>query len=233
MNKPISGIHTLMDYYPTPDASSRSQIVEIWLDQNIEEQRRARIKEKRATARKEREMEKDVQRRAQEFDPRSFLRVVSLNLCCAIFGFNIVMSVLTRASPKGRSRLDGDLNWVISVPVAVLAFLWETSRFSIRWRRLLVRSDHIWDAAGEAVLSVLAAICTILAAFQAAQHNLHNANSPNEIYQHIGPEASVTAMLGLLTISSLGLKTLAVMSLFKGKSGPRRMGEKPSIDSMA
>ena len=61
-------------------------------------------------------------------------------------------------------------------------------------------------------------VCTILAAFQAAQHDLHNASSPNEIYQHIGPEVAIAGMLGLLTFSSLGLKTLAVMSLFRGRA---------------
>lgn len=215
-----------------PDASDRSQIIEVWLDQHLEEQRRARNAERRAADRRAQEMEDEIARRAQAFNSRSLLRVISLNLCSMIFGFNIVMSVLTRAGPKGRSRLDGDLNWVMSVPVAILVFLWETSRFALGWKRLLERSDHIWDAAGEAVLSVLAAICTILAAFQAAQHNLHNASSPNEIYQHIGPEVAVTAMLGLLTISSLGLKTLALMQLFKGKPRRRCKGKQPAKESM-
>ena len=55
--------------------------------------------------------------RSRKFDPRSFLRVASMNLSAAIIGFNIVMSVLVKSSPKGLSILDINLNWIISIPI--------------------------------------------------------------------------------------------------------------------
>jgi len=40
-----------------------------------------------------------------------------MNLSAAIIGFNIVMSVLVKSSPKGLSILDINLNWIISIPI--------------------------------------------------------------------------------------------------------------------
>ncbi len=54
-------------------------------------------------------------------DIKSPLRVLSMNLCSAIFGFNIVMSVLVEDSPQGINLLDGELNFLISIPVVGLS----------------------------------------------------------------------------------------------------------------
>jgi hypothetical protein len=50
------------------------------------------------------------------FDPKSCLRVISMNLCSAVFGFNIVIGTVIRSSPRGISLLDIELNWIISLP---------------------------------------------------------------------------------------------------------------------
>src|SRR5512142_3193948 len=51
------------------------------------------------------------------FNAKTFLRVVSLNLCSAIFGFNIVIGTVIRNSPRGMSVLDIELNWIMSLPI--------------------------------------------------------------------------------------------------------------------
>ncbi len=124
------------------------------------------------------------------------------------------------------------LNWILSVPVVCLlclpvdlresvmekkteanarqagiAFLWEMSRFVLRWRRRREwqRRDQLLEAVVEALLGVISAICAILAAFQAAQHRSFNARTAaadGRRYHDVGLEIALAVLLGFPDVSS-------------------------------
>ncbi len=93
--------------------SQQAEAVERWLDRTEPSPREMQMEvpEKRTTTLPERP------RPAQSFHFKSFARVCSLNLCSAIFGLNIVLSMLVKSSPTGGSILDSHLYWIISIPV--------------------------------------------------------------------------------------------------------------------
>ena len=53
----------------------------------------------------------------QRFSAKAFLRLLSMNLCSAIFGYSIVMAVLVQRAPPSDNVLEGRLNLLISVPI--------------------------------------------------------------------------------------------------------------------
>lgn len=99
--------------------SQQAELVERWLD----EQKKHRAKGKEVDRADKPEQEKEMERiPPATFNFKAFLRVMSMNLCCTMFGFNIVMSYLIKSSPGGMSILDQELNWIISIPVVSTPF---------------------------------------------------------------------------------------------------------------
>jgi len=93
-----------------------------------------------------------------------------------------------------------DISTTDCPPQACLIFAWETWRFLLAWRRPWDYRDLRLDVAMEAFLGVVAAICSILAAFQTAQHRGYNLRYPNKDprYQDVWLEMALAIMLGFL-----------------------------------
>ncbi|KAL1842293.1 hypothetical protein VTK73DRAFT_3156 [Phialemonium thermophilum] len=189
-----------------PLSPASREAIEHWIDQQSLERRR----DEEFAVPKPRNRWDAAAERPDSFDPRSFLRVASLNLCSAIFGINVVLGILvgsrgagdaTRSTPRG-TTLDTTLSPLISVPAAGAAFIWELSRFAVVWLRSQPREamrDAAVDATAHAVLGFTSAICTILAAFQAAQHRAFNTRSRGGVgYRDVEPCIALSALLGLL-----------------------------------
>ncbi|KAH8899055.1 hypothetical protein GQ53DRAFT_742161 [Thozetella sp. PMI_491] len=153
------------------------------------------------------------------FNLKSFFRVFSLNLCSAILGFNIVMNVLVQRGPKSDNIIDNRLNFLISVPVAGVAFLWELTSFLLGYARQLPRRHLLVDVAAEAILAIGAAMSAIVAAFQASRHQAYNSTTDGPQYEDVGLEIALAVLLGCLMVSSLGVKALSVIEWNKRKCG--------------
>jgi sterol desaturase/sphingolipid hydroxylase (fatty acid hydroxylase superfamily) len=80
-----------------------------------------------------------------------------------------------------------------------LIFSWELFRFALQWRRPWDTRDVRLDVAMEGFFGVISAICSILAAFQTAQHRAHNARNDVLKYQDVWLEMGLAIMLGFLT----------------------------------
>ena len=159
-----------------------------------------------------------------------FLRVCSACLGSAALAVGAVTYVLvhrTGPSPSGGTPLDGRLGWVIAVPVAAVALLWQLTRLSLlAWHGGRSVSLLVVDLALEGLLAVGSVICAILAGFQAARHTAYNQRHHGEtnLYHDVGPEISLVVLLALLSFSSFGLLALNVVEANRRRRTRTRRG---------
>ncbi|CAK7206298.1 hypothetical protein SEUCBS139899_009086 [Sporothrix eucalyptigena] len=143
-----------------------------------------------------------------------FLRVCSACLASAALAVGAVTYVLIHRNrlPSGGSVLDNRLSWVIAVPVSAVAVVWQLTRLSLLAWTSTASSFVLLsvDIVLEALLAVGSVICAILAGFQAARHTTYNSKHHDGVaYQDVGPEISLAALLGLLSITSFGILALS------------------------
>ncbi|KAL1888391.1 hypothetical protein Sste5346_009599 [Sporothrix stenoceras] len=145
-----------------------------------------------------------------------FLRVCSACLGSAALAVGAVTYVLVHRSastPTTGTPLDNRLGWVIAVPVAAAALLWQLTRLSLlAWHGRRTTFLLGLDLFAESVLAVGSVICSILAGFQAARHAAYNKKHvENKHYTDIGPEISLVVLLAFLSFSSFGILALNVV----------------------
>ncbi|CAK7232332.1 hypothetical protein SBRCBS47491_008233 [Sporothrix bragantina] len=146
-----------------------------------------------------------------------FLRVCSACLASAALAVGAVTYVLVHHNrlPSGGSVLDNRLGWVIAVPVSAVAIVWQLIRLSLlAWHTSSDNSAILLgaDILLEALLAVGSVICSILAGFQAARHTTYNRKHKNEggaVYEDVGPEIALSALLGLLSLTSFAVLALS------------------------
>ncbi|KJR87518.1 uncharacterized protein SPSK_01893 [Sporothrix schenckii 1099-18] len=151
-----------------------------------------------------------------------FLRVCSACLGSAALAVGAVTYVLVRRGPTPRSStpLDNRFGWVVAVPVAAAALLWQLTRLSLlAWHGHGRRSAALLaaDLAAEAVLAVGSVICAILAGFQTARHAAYNRGavargSRAQNYADVGPDMALVVLLALLAGTSFGILALTVVA---------------------
>ncbi|KIH93370.1 hypothetical protein SPBR_04395 [Sporothrix brasiliensis 5110] len=155
-----------------------------------------------------------------------FLRVCSACLGSAALAVGAVTYVLVRRgptpTPPSSTPLDNRLGWVVAVPVAAAALLWQLTRLSLlAWHGHGRRSAALLaaDLAAEAVLAVGSVICAILAGFQTARHAAYNRSVHDEVargshaqnYADVGPDMALVVLLALLAGTSFGILALTVV----------------------
>lgn len=146
-----------------------------------------------------------------------FLRVCSACLGSAALAVGAVTFVLVHRSsstPTTGNPLDNRLGWVIAVPVAAAALLWQLTRLSLlAWHGRRTRFLLGLDLFAESALSVGSVICSILAGFQAARHTAYNKHhtGSTQKYTDVGPEISLVVLLAFLSFSSFGILALNVV----------------------
>jgi hypothetical protein len=146
-----------------------------------------------------------------------FLRVCSACLGSAALAVGAVTYVLvhrTTSTPLGGTSLDNRLGWVIAVPVAAAALVWQLTRLSLlAWHGRTTSFLVVVDLLAEGTLAVGSVICAILAGFQAARHAAYNTRHRNEVSQYadVGPEIALVVLLALLSMSSLAILALNVV----------------------
>jgi hypothetical protein len=123
---PTPNVSSAASYRTPAEEAQRHRDVQAWLDRTEGQARRKETKTEEVkgqqTTNMENEMHLPLKPKSKPFNFQYFFRITTLNLCSAIFGLNIVLSILVRGSPKGGSILDIELNWIISVPVASRAY---------------------------------------------------------------------------------------------------------------
>ncbi|EFX03518.1 hypothetical protein CMQ_446 [Grosmannia clavigera kw1407] len=159
----------------------------------------------------------------------ALLRIVAACLASVVVSTCAVTQLLVRVTSPlttTNSRLDLGLSWVIGVPVGGLTAAWQLSRLFWLLLEPSKNSRHqshrpalllAADVLVEIVLCLGAAICAILAGFQAARHLSFNRThkaissaSARTHYHDVGPEIALTALLGLLMLSSFGILGLVL-----------------------
>lgn len=161
-----------------------------------------------------------------------FLRVCSACLGSAALAVGAVTYVLvhrtTSQSPSGGTPLDGRLSWVIAVPVAAVALLWQLTRLSLlAWNGGRSSSLLVVDLVLEGALAVGSVICAILAGFQAARHTAYNKKHHGEtssLYHDVGPEIALVVLLAFLSFSSFGILALNVVEANRRRRTRTRSG---------
>ncbi|CAK7236872.1 hypothetical protein SCUCBS95973_009756 [Sporothrix curviconia] len=153
-----------------------------------------------------------------------FLRVCSACLASAALAVGAVTYVLVHNNnsnrlPAGGSVLDNRLGWVVAVPVSAAAIAWQLTRLSLlAWHTTSPDNSAVLlavDILLEALLAVGSVICSILAGFQAARHTAYNrrqqhgSGSGGPLYEDVGPEIALSALLGLLSLTSFAVLALA------------------------
>lgn len=158
----------------------------------------------------------DDNNNADFVDPvECFLRVCSACLGSAALAVGAVTFVLVHRSsstPSSGNPLDNRLGWVIAVPVAAAALLWQLTRLSLlAWHGRRTMFLLGLDLFAECMLSVGSVICSILAGFQATRHTAYNKRHMGNKYTDVGPEISLVVLLALLSFSSFGILALNVV----------------------